>query len=482
MKSKYYYRILFIVLSLSVSSCASLRVEEIKKISNLPSKIQTDSISAGKEYTKLELKDFFNDPNLLLLFQKIEKSNPDYQIMLQQMQIANAAYKKSKLAFFPEIDLSISGSGTRYGDYTMEGVGNYDTNLSGNVNEKQRINREVSPNLWLGAQVSWEIDIWGKIRNKKKAAQQRYFASKEGMTFMKNQLFTSVAQLYYQLVSLDKKLAIYQENQAIQQVAHEIVQAQRLAGKATELAVQQFGAQSERMKAEVELLKIEIEGLERSISELTGEYHSNIIRSTTFHLNFHPFLNIQLAADSILHQRPDIAASYHELLASHADAKAARAAFFPSLKIGAYGAMNSFSLASWFNPGSLAWQLLGGVTTPLFKQGQLKYELFVANKEQEIAFLKYQKNVINAYNELSLLLNRTIRYQNIMNLKTQEIQFLDRAVDVSNSLYLTGYANYWEIINSQKLKIQAEIDRVDIEFENANNALLLYKALGGEMK
>lgn len=471
------------VVTLSLLTACSLpkNIEE-QKVNQLPNKFDGQTVEKTEAFIPIKLTTYFNDPELLALFDKITKSNPDFQILQQRILIANSHLKRSKLALLPSLDLNINASGTRHGDYTMEGVGNFDTNLSPNIQEDQKIRRDVTPNLWLGAQTSWEVDIWGRLRNKKKAAQQRYFGTHEGVRLLQNQLFTDVADLYYQLIALDKKLVIYQQNYVIQQRAFEIISAQRLAGKATELAVQQFGAQSQNLLAEIEQLKLDVNATEKALLTLMGEYGGKIQRGNAFMSNHVEILNQNIHVDSVIHNRPDVAESYFELKATHADAKSARAAFFPKLQIGAYGALNSFSLATVFNPGSLAWQLLGGLVAPVFNQGQLRQDFYIANRNQEIAFFTYQKNVINAYNELSLLLTQVGSYDRILSIKSEEVAFLDRAVSVSNDLYLTGYANYWEIINSQKTKLQAELDYVDYQLRNAKSLVLLYKALGGEVK
>lgn len=465
-----------------LAACSLPKNIEDQKAKALPEQFDNESEAKAGEYTPITLTTYFNDPELLALFDRIVQSNPDFQVLQQRVLIANSHLKRSKLALLPSLDLRAEASGTRYGDHTMEGVGNFDTNLSPNIQDNQKIRRDVTPNFWLGAQVSWEIDVWGRLRNKKKAAQQRYLASYEGMRLLQNQLFTDVADLYYQLIALDRKLLIYEQNYEVQQRAFEIISAQRIAGKATELAVQQFGAQSQNIQAEIEQLKLDEDALEKALLTLIGEYGGTISRGSVFISNHLEILNQAIPVDSVIHSRPDVAESYYELLASNADAKSARAAFFPKLQIGAYGAMNSFSLSTFFNPGSLAWQLLGGLTAPVFNQGQLRQEFYVSNRNQEIAFFMYQKNVTTAFNELSVLLNQVEKYQQILEIKGEEVAFLDRAVSVANDLYLTGYANYLEIINSQKTKLQAELDYVDYQLKNAKSLVLLYKALGGEMK
>lgn len=454
------------------SSCSSLKLVENKSIKELPVRYEgqsTDTVA----FTPITLQNYFADSALMVLFDKVVQANPDYQIIQQRLLIANSHLKRAKLAFLPSVNAELTGSARKFSKNTIDGIG---------IDETMKdVPRNTIPDVWLGARVSWEVDIWGKLRNQKKAAQQRYLASAAGMQLLRNQLFTNVADLYYQLVALDKKLVIYEENYAIQQVAYEIIYSQRETGKATELAVQQFGAQLKKIQADIEQMKMDIFVVEKAIASLVGEYGGVIPRQNKFIKSHLELLNQAIPVDSIIHKRPDVQSSFYELEASKADAKAARAAFFPTLQIGGYAAMNSFSLSTFFHPASLAWQILGGLTAPLFNQGQLKQRFYVTNREQEIAFFTYQKDVINAYNELSSLLLQVDKYQDILSYKQEEFSMLDRAVDVSNDLYLTGYANYLEIINSQKLKLQSELDLVDYQLKNAQALVQLYKALGGEL-
>jgi multidrug efflux system outer membrane protein len=129
----------------------------------------------------------------------------------------------------------------------------------------------------------------------------------------------------------------------------------------------------------------------------------------------------------------------------------------------------------------LAAQLLGGFMVPIFNKGQLKHEFNIANKEQEIAFLTYQKSVTTAFNELQSVLKQMQIFEQVLKIKSEEVAALDKGIIVSNDLYLTGYANYMELINSQKSKLQAELDRLQFQHENTQNNIVLFKALGGKL-
>lgn len=473
------YRYLVIVLTLA-TSCAVPKTTELQKINEFPTLHHAEKI--GDSLKEIDMTAYFNDANLIAIYQKMVVANPDFKIMQQRVLIANGHLKQSKLAFLPTIDVLVKAGATKFGDYTLDGVGIYESKNSSELTGNQKVPSNPIPDFWLGAQVSWEIDIWGRLYNKKKAAIHRYLASQEGIRLLQHKLFTDAASLYFELISLDKKLKVLEENYQLQSVAFELVSAQRLAGKATELAVQQFSAQSQNMLVEIERYQLEIFSIESALSSLMGEYGGTIVRSNNFTKAPLELINQSFSVDSIIHNRPDVKEAYLELQAMNADVKAARAAFFPKLEIGGFGAFNSFRMGTLFNPGSLAWQLLGGLTAPFFRQGQLRQEFYVTNRQQEMAFYNYQKSIIESFNELNSLLHQVNSYQRILDLKSQEFTFLDRAVDVSNDLYLTGYANYWEIINAQKQKLQSELDLVDYQLENAKVLIYLFKALGGQLK
>ena len=454
----------------------NLIAKQLPENFDLKRKKATDSL---QNFIPLETKTFFKDSKLEALLDKAIAQNLDYLIMQQRILIANSHLKVAKLALLPSLDIQADVSGTHYGKYTMDGVGNFDTNFSQNISDKQRINTDVTPNVFLGGKVSWEADIWGKLSNRKKAALQRFFASQEGMRLLQTRLLSDIADLYYKLIALDKQAVIYKKNLKTQQKALDIISAQRSVGKATELAVQQFNAQNNNILAESEQLDLSIDQTEKALLNLLGEYGGEIDRSNDFLSGHLAVLNQKISVDSIIHKRPDVSEAYHELLATNADAKAARAAFFPTVNLGGYAGLNSFSFSTFFDSGSFAWQLLGGLTAPVFNKGQIKQEFFVSNKKQQISLLQYQNTITTAYNELSALLHRTESFADVLKYKSNEIKHLEIAVNVSNDLYLSGYANYLEIINAQKNKLQAELDFVDIQLKNAESQVLLYKALGG---
>ncbi|WP_407404214.1 TolC family protein [Chryseobacterium sp.] len=475
-KSKY---ISLGALAFLLVSCATPQVAELKKAEQLPETLVESTIQPISGFKNVTLKSYFNDPYLIQLFDKSVAANPDFGIAQQRIQIANSYLQRSKKELLPSLEIGAIASGDRYGDYTMEGVGNYDTNLSANITEKQKINRDFTPNYWLGGRSNWEVDLWGRLKSQNQSSLKQFLASEEGLKLLKIELFTDITKLYYQLIALDNRLKIYEENYQLQQRAFEIISAQRVVGKATELAVQQFKAQNKNIKAQIEHLKIEIVSVEQALRTLTGTYEGEIKRGDQLLKSNIDLLNQSYDVETIIHSRHDVLSKYYELEASQANAKAAKAAFYPRLNIDAKVGLNSFSSGTFFNVGSMAAQILGGLMVPIFNQGQLKHNFNVANAEQEIAFLNYQKSVTSAYNELYAILKQMDIYESALKLKNEEVEHLDLAVEVSNELYITGYANYLELINSQKNKLQADLDFLQFQEENSQNNVILFKALGG---
>lgn len=468
------------VLAFALASCTVPQVAQIKQVDAIPP-LEALVENPGAVFTTLNLKTYFNDPDLIRLFDQVVVANPDILIAQQRVEMANSYLQRAKMELLPSLEVGVIASGTRYGKYTIDGVGNYDTNLSSNITEEQKINRDFSPNYWAGARSSWELDAWGKLKNQREAAQKRFLASAEGVNLLKVELFTDIANLYYQLVALDERLKIYEENYCLQQRAFEIIKAQRATGKATELAVQQFNAQDKNILAEIEHLKVEIVSVEQAIQTLTGNYGGQVKRGTNLMESNKKILSKEINIQNVIHARPDVAANYLVLEASHADAKAAKAAFYPKIGFDAQLGLNSFSVETFFKPSSLAGQLLGGLMVPIFNKGQLKHEFNIVSKEQEIAFLNYQKSVTSSFNELQAILKQITIFEKVLNLKAEEVAYLENAVEVSNELYITGYANYMELINAQKNKLQAELDLLQIKNENTRNNVLLFKALGGKL-
>jgi multidrug efflux system outer membrane protein len=421
---------------------------------------------------------FFSDQKLNGLIELALQHNPDLLVTIQRIEMANALLMTRKAAFYPGVEAIAAGGVEKYGDYTLNGVGNFDTNLSPNLGKDQHI-PNPTPEYLLGLRSSWEIDLWGKLKSKKKAAHARYIKEQNAARFLETLLVSEVAKLYYNLAALDSEMGIIQKNIALQENALEIVKIQKEAGRATELAVQQFNAQLLFTKAAAYRIKQETVAVEMDLNNLLGRFPSSISRDSlkTLHVVSQQF-GTGLPSQLLL-RRPDIRAAEQELVAAKADVHAARAAFYPSLTIKPFVGLNAFSLPMLFNGASLAYGIAGGLTAPIFNQKRIKAAYKISLAENREAYQEYRKKVINAYSEVITHLNSIGNLTKAFNFKEQEVTALQNAVSISRDLYLGGRASYLEIIAAQKVLLEAELELNHIQKQQYQNRIALYRSLGG---
>ncbi|RYD89544.1 MAG: TolC family protein, partial [Sphingobacteriales bacterium] len=309
--------------------------------------------------------------------------------------VAGLNLRLSRSKLYPSLSAGISAGLDHYGDYTMNGVGNYDTNFSDNLNDKQRI-PSPTPDYFAGFRSSWEIDIWGKLSEKKRAAYNRYLSSQAGLQWYKTQVISQVAELYYELTALDKRLEILRRNINLQNKGLEIVEAQMAGGRATALAVSQFKAQRMATQGRQFEIRQAINRIENELNLLLGRYRGKPGRDTSAITKVLPRKIYAGIPAKVILSRPDVREAELQLAASKADVNAARKAFLPSLTIDAYAGYNSFKLPLLFSPASMAAGLLGGLSAPLLNRAALKNSSLVANSAQLSAFYNYQGRIIKA--------------------------------------------------------------------------------------
>lgn len=460
---------------LSVSSCRSMKessVNPLKKIPDTFNSVTTTPVEA------LSWKAIFTGKDLSALIDSALKNNYDLRSGVQRVIVAGANLKLAKARLLPTLNANVSAGLDRFGKYTINGVGNYDTNFSGNLDKDQLI-PSPTPDYFAGFRSSWEIDIWGKLSKRKAAAYNRYLASSEGLKWYQTQLVSQVASLYYELAALDKKSEILKRNISLQNKGLEIVEAQMAGGRATALAVSQFKAQLLATKGSQYQIKQSIYDIENQLNMLLGRFRGKINRDSTLIVKSLPDSIYAGIPSTVILARPDIRQAELELIAAKADVSAARRAFLPSLTLDAYAGYNAFKLPLIFSPGSLAAGFLGGLTAPVLNRAALKTSNKVANAAQLTSFNQYQKAIIKGYQEVSGQLMAIENFKKAYQVKSTEVAELQNAVSTANELYLAGYASYLEVIIAQASVLQAEMEQVDLKKSSYNSLIGLYRSVGG---
>lgn len=424
---------------------------------------------------------FFKDPYLRDLIDSALRHNYELQTAGEQVKISGAVLMAAKHAWLPAASISASVGIDKYGKYTLNGVGNFDTNLSPNISKDQRIPDPV-PDLFLGLRSSWEIDLWGKVKDRKRSALMHFLASAQGQRLVTTLLVAEVATHYYELIALDSQLVVLQKNIALQESALATVSVQKEAGRATLLAEQQFQAQLLDTRSREYTTRQRLLEVESQLNYLLGRFPQHIPRSKQ------PEADTLAAAwkpgipAAILANRPDVKQAELQLGAAKADISAARKAFFPSLNITPYAGYNAFKAGLLLQPGSFAYGVLGGLTAPLFNQKQLSAQYQMSQAGAKMAWNNYQQQILRAYQEVAVALGNITNQQQVYTLKTQEVGVLQNAVSTANDLFLGGYASYLEIITAQKSVLEAELSLIQARRQMLTGTVQLYQALGGDWR
>ncbi len=433
-----------------------------------------DSASIGG----MKISEFFTDTNLVALIDTALQRNQDIAMALQRIELARADLWEREAALLPSLSGEASGGVRRYGEYTQEGVGNYDTNFSDNINPDQRMTNPL-PEYFLGVRSSWEVDIWGKLRTRRRAAVLRFIASEKARQLVVTNMVAEIARLYYDLLTLDNELEIIESNRILQKAALETIVIQKQAGRANELAVRQFTAQLLNTQTRAIRIEQQIMEDENRINLLLGRYTQPITRGAPILKQELPdLIGVGVPAD-MLRRRPDVQQAELELRAYEADLQSARLAFLPSLNITPYLGFNAFRSSVLFNPVSIAFGLIGGLTAPIINRKPLKAGQRRAQAHATEALFNYNKTVLTAYQETALHLRTLDNMQKIALLKEIETTALQQGVSISNDLFLVGYATYLEVITAQRSVLEAELERTLIQQRQFQALVRLYRALGG---
>ncbi|MFH6994212.1 TolC family protein [Flavobacterium sp. FlaQc-48] len=439
----------------------------------------TQTQDANNNTSALAWKDYFKDQNLVDLIDVALKNNQELNITLQEIEIAKNDIRVKKGLLLPTVGVRAGAGVEKVGRYTSQGAGDATTEIKPGVETPDPLG-----DFTISAYANWEVDIWKKLRNSKKAALNRYLATVEGKNFVITNLIAEVADSYYELLALDTQLDIVNQTIKLQTNALEIVKIQKQAARATELGVKKFEAEVLTSKSMEFDIRQQIKEAENKINFLLGRYPQEIKRTNSTN-----FLSLLPAAVSsgipsqLLSNRPDVKQAELELVASKLDVKVARAEFYPSLDISAAVGVNAFKPSYLFTfPESILYSLAGDLAAPLINRNAIKAEFASANARQLQALYNYDRTVLNAYLEVSNQLSKIENLQKGYDLKSQQVDALNTSIDVSNDLFKSARVDYFEVLMTQRDALEAKLELVDTKKEQLNAAVHVYRDLGGGWK
>ncbi|WP_185287698.1 efflux transporter outer membrane subunit [Chryseobacterium lactis] len=438
----------------------------------LPEKFQYTATADTASVANLEWKQFFNDPILQELIEKGIKHNYDLQIALKQVASSQEKLKQAKYMQYPDVGFGVAAQISKPSKNSMNGQS---LNLFLGQSHVEDYNAAFN--------LSWEADIWGKIKNQQEVSRMQYLQTYEGSKAIQTQVVAAIAQGYYNLLMLDKQLAIAKSNLELSSNTLLITQKMWESGDTTSLGVQQSTAQKQATELLISQLEQNIAIQENALSILIGEMPNKVNRTIEMSDTSLP-QNIEAGLPAaMVSRRPDVRQQELVLLESNAMVGVAQANMYPALKITANGGVNSFKFDNWFQiPASLFGSVLGGLTQPIFQKRQLKTDLEVAKIQREKNVLAFRQSVLNAVGEVSdaLVSNENLKVQEQK--ATEQATTLKDGIKSAQLLYKGGSANYLEVITAQGNSLQAELNLASIKRQRLSSIVDLYRALGGGWK
>ncbi|MDX5325261.1 MAG: TolC family protein [Bacteroidota bacterium] len=468
------YKILGAVLIvLTFSAC---KTPDLGKME--PNQVTPETFNGSMDSTnsaQLKWREFFTDPYLVALIDTALNHNQELNITLQEILISRNEVRARKGEYLPFVGIGGNAGVEKVPRYTSKGANDATTDI-----EPGREMPDPLPDYMIGAYANWEVDIWKKLRNAKKAAVERYLSSIEGKNFMVTNLISEIANSYFELLALDNQLEIVQRNIQIQSNALEIVKIQKQAARVTELAVRKFEAEVYHTRSLQFDIQQKIIQTENRINFLVGRYPQPVARSPQAFTELVPDTIYAGLPSQLLQNRPDIRQAELELAAAKLDVKVARANFYPTLSLSAGVGLRAFDPAYLIKtPESMLFSLAGDIMAPLINRNAIKAKYYSANSKQIQAVYNYEKTLLKAYIEV---VNQMAKIENLKKsyeLKSKEVEALTESINISNDLFRSARADYMEVLMTQRDALESKFDLVETKMHQMNAMVNIYRALGG---
>ncbi|MFR9620757.1 MAG: efflux transporter outer membrane subunit [Rikenellaceae bacterium] len=452
---KYINHILALVLTLTTMSGCGIYSKyhsstEDEIVDDLYSYIEASNDTTN--IASLAWRELFTDPCLQSLIEQGLEANTDLNIARLSVEQAEATLKSSRLAFLPSLNATPQASIS-----SSQGV----TTQSYNI----------------GVSASWEIDLFGKLRNAKEGAKAALEQSVAYRQAVQTQLVATIANSYYSLLMLDEQLAISLETQDNWSENLRAMAAMKRAGRINETALLQSEASSISLNSSIVTINEQIAELENTISTLLAQPTSHIERGSICDVVLPDDLSVGVPLQ-LLSNRPDVRMAESYLAQMFYATAEARSALYPSITLsGSAGYTNS--LGSIVNPGEMLYNAVASLVQPIFNRGALRAQVKISKAQQEQALLLFKQSILDAGAEVNNALSSWQSAQERSTYSVAQIEKLEQAVAKTQLLMTHGSVTYLDVLTAQLSLLQSQLSFSTDKFNQAQGVVNLYRALGG---
>lgn len=445
--------IIVLIASILLQSCfvaKNYKAPKVKTDNLYRTEQQLDSTSiAAVSWDKL-----FTDAVLQEYIKEGLANNYDVKIALQNLIAAEESMKQGKLGYLP----SVNGNSTW-------------------LYQKVKNTPEYNQYEFL-ANISWEADIWGKIRSSKRASVAKYLQTVAAQQAIQTEIVANIASTYYQLLALDAQVKVAEKTLINRNQSIETIKALKTAGIVNEVSVKQTEAQKYATEIILKDLKYNVTVFENTLSILIGKSPEALNRTSFEAQNITANIKTGIPA-LLLSRRPDVISAELNFRNSFELTNIARSNFYPSLTVNATGGFSSLELKNWFNTNSLFSSILTGLTQPIFNQRKIKTNFEIAKANQQKAYLQFEKTLLVAGKEVSDALADYKNETEKLVIRKHKLDALKIAAADSDELLKYGMVNYLEVLTAKDNALNTELELINNKYKQLNAVINLYKALGG---
>ena len=420
---------------------------------------------------QMSWREFFTDPLLQQLIEQVLANNTDLNSARIAIEKSQAALTAAKLAYLPSLYFAPQGTLAKFDDNPWSKTYN------------------------LPLQLSWDVDVFGSITNKKRAAKAVLLQAQMGEEAIRTNLISVVAQQYYMLQLLDRQLDILTMTDSLWNASLEMQKTLWENGKAYSTAVNQMESSYLNVKTQIVDTRRNIIATENALSRLMATSPQHIARQKwgasalekrpengAGQRMFDPaFLKVGVPA-TMLELRPDIRMANHAMAEAFYNTQAARAAFFPSITLTGTAGWTNSAGGMVIDPGKLLLSAVGQLTQPIFARGQLKANLKINKLTQEDLQKKYVQTVIDAGNQVNEAMADCQAAREKYDYYYRQVEVLYNAYAGTHELMDNGKASYLEVLTAQESLLSAQLSEAANMYNGAKAVIALYIALGGGTK
>jgi multidrug efflux system outer membrane protein len=390
--------------------------------------------------------------------------NRDLRLALARVNEARARAGIQRLEALPQIDVGATAGIRQIGDslaaFSGDRQGQYDY-------------------FRVGASVSWEIDLWGRLRRLDESSRAQLLSTEYGRRAVIITVVSDVAVAYLELRDLDAQTAIATRTVETRQVSLDLARLRFEGGLTSELDVAQGEAELARAESQLARLERQVAQKENEVSVLVGMLPGAVGRGLPLDQQDFPSSVPPGLPSALLERRPDVREAEERLHAANARIGAAIAAQFPTISLTGTAGSISDDVGDLFQTGTGFWNLAVNLFQPILNSGRSKKQVELERARTEGAVAQYEAAVLTAFREVEDALVAVRQLQIQVEASGRQVEAARRAVELAGDRYQGGVDSYLTLLDAQRVLFDAELDESGLQRQQRVSMVQLYKALGG---